>query len=46
MDYLHTDNVDVIPWPAFLLDLSTIEHMWNQMGRQISRRVPMPHNRI
>ena len=46
MDSLQTENVEVIPWPAFSPDPRPIEHMWNQMGRRMARRVPMPQTRI
>ena len=32
---LGQNNVQVLPWPAFSLDLSPIEHLWNQLGRRV-----------
>ena len=38
MDFLHQNNVDVLPWPALSPDLSPIEHFWDQLDRQVRRR--------
>jgi hypothetical protein len=35
-DYLTQQNVDVLPWPAVSPDLSPIEHVWDEMERQLS----------
>ena len=34
-DFLVANNVNVLPWPAFLPDLSPIEHLWDQLGRRV-----------
>ena len=44
-DYLQQQNFDVLPWPAYSLDLSSIEQLWDQLGRRVSARVPAPLNR-
>ena len=38
MDFLHQNNVDLLPWPALSPDLSPIEHFWDQLDRQVRRR--------
>lgn len=44
-DYLHQNNVNVLPWPAYSPDLSPIEHIWDQLGQAVSRRAVRPVNR-
>ena len=34
-DYLTQQNVDVLPWPAVSLDISPIEHIWDEMERRL-----------
>ena len=34
-DYLTHQHVDVLPWPAVSLDLSPIEHVWDEMERRL-----------
>jgi transposase len=38
-DYLTQQNVDLLPWPAVSPDLSPIEHVWDEMERQL-RHLP------
>ena len=38
--YLQQQQVDVLPWPANSPDLSPIEHVWDEMKRQLRR---LPH---
>ena len=44
-DYLHENNVAVMPWMPYSPDLSPIEHLWDELGRRIQRRQPRPANR-
>ena len=34
IDFLGQNNVQVLPWPAFPLDLSPLEHLSDQLGRR------------
>ncbi|GFU55309.1 transposable element Tcb2 transposase [Trichonephila clavipes] len=34
-DFLETENIQRMPWPANSPDLNPIEHVWNMLGRQI-----------
>ena len=38
MDYLYHESIEVMDWPAWLPDLNPIEHVWDYLYRQISRR--------
>jgi hypothetical protein len=34
-DFLNQDHIRVLPWPALSLDLSLIEHLWDELGRHV-----------
>ena len=34
-DFFNQNNVDRLPWPALSPDLSPIEHLWDELSRQI-----------
>ena len=38
MAFLDQHNINVLPWPSLSPDLSPIEHVWDQLGRQVRRR--------
>jgi hypothetical protein len=38
-DYLTQQNVDLLPWPSVSPDLSSIEHVWDEMERRL-RHLP------
>ncbi|GFX93799.1 transposable element Tcb1 transposase [Trichonephila clavipes] len=35
-DFLETENIQRMSWPANSLDLNSIEHVWDMLGRQIA----------
>ncbi|GFX79480.1 transposable element Tc3 transposase [Trichonephila clavipes] len=37
---LQSEDFTHIDWPAYSLDLSPIEHVWNMLGRRIAARQP------
>ena len=41
-DSLEQNNLNVIPWSARSLDLSPIEHMWDEMDRRLRRQPRVP----
>ena len=47
-EFFHRNNVNVLPLPAFLLDLSPIEHLWDQLGHHVydSRRRINNHEQL
>ena len=42
MDFLATNHVNVLPWPAYSPDLSPIEHIWDILDRKVRARDPPP----
>ena len=38
------ENVPVLPWLAYSLDMSPIEHVWDALVRRVKQRVPVPAN--
>ena len=37
-DFLLTNNINVLPWPAYSPDCNPIEHMWDIFGRWLRKR--------
>ncbi|ROL55109.1 Transposable element Tcb2 transposase [Anabarilius grahami] len=42
--FLEAENIPVLSWPAYSLDMSPIEHVWDALDRRIRPRVPVPAN--
>ncbi len=42
--FLEAENIPVLAWPAYSLDMSPIEHVWDALDRRIRQRVPIPAN--
>ncbi len=42
--FLEAENIPVLVWPAYSLDMSPIEHVWDALDRRIRQRVPVPAN--
>ncbi len=43
--FLEVENIPVLAWPAYLPDMSPIEHnIWDALDRHIRQRVPVPAN--
>ena len=36
--FLNTNNVNVLPWPAVSPDMNPIEHIWDYLGRKVRAR--------
>ena len=43
-DYLQQEAIDVIPWPSLSPDMNPIEHVWDQIGRNINELDPPCQN--
>lgn len=41
-EYLESEGIRRMEWPARSPDLNPIEHVWDALGRQIARRQPPP----
>ena len=43
-DFLRAQGVDVMDWPAVSPDMNCIEHMWDELGRRLRKRLNQPNN--
>ena len=43
--FLANNNVQPLDWPPYGPDLSPIEHLWDQLDRQVQQRQPHPATR-
>ncbi|KFM71640.1 Transposable element Tc3 transposase, partial [Stegodyphus mimosarum] len=41
-DYLESEGIARMAWPAYLPDLNPIENLWDALGRAVSSRFPPP----
>jgi transposase len=41
-DFLQQNNVNVMNWPALSPDLNPIEHLWDEIQRQLNEEQPSP----
>jgi hypothetical protein len=41
-DFLNQNHICVLPWPALSLDLSPIEHLWDELGKCVCQRQNLP----
>ena len=44
--FLANNNFQPLDWPPYSPDLSPIEHLWDQLGRQVQQRQPPPATRV
>lgn len=44
VDFLRTNAIETLPWPARSPDLNPIEHLWDYLGRQVRARDPPVQN--
>ncbi len=42
--FLEAENIPVLAWPTYSLDMSPIEHVWDALNRCIWQHVPVPAN--
>ncbi len=39
---MEAENIPVLAWPAYSLDMSPIKHVWDALDRHTQQRVPVP----
>ena len=42
--FLESENVPVLPWPAYTPDISPIDNVWDALDRHVQQSVPVPAN--
>ena len=43
-DFIETEAIDTLPWPAMSPDMNPIEHVWDFIGRKVNQRNPRCQN--
>ena len=45
-NWLNRNGVEWLHWPSFSPDLNPIEHLWDEVERQLKKKQPKPQNQL